>query len=89
MVFTTRDADGQPSQPFRTLFLQETIRRGLLMPSLVLSYSHSEEDIDRTVDAVDSALAVYSRALDEGIDRFLEGRPVAPVFRRYADPSRS
>ena len=31
----------KPSQPMRTLFLQETIRRGVLMPSLVVSYSHT------------------------------------------------
>ena len=51
------------------------------MPSLVVSFSHSDEDIDRTVEAVGEALAVYRRALDDGIERFLEGRPVQPVFR--------
>ena len=40
LLYSTLDADGQPSQAFRTLFLQETIRRGVLMPSLVVSYSH-------------------------------------------------
>jgi len=89
MVFTTRDAEGRPSQPMRTLFLQETLRRGLLMPSIVLSYAHSEEDIDRTIEGFDHALEIYARALNDGVDRYLEGRPVAPVFRRYNDPSRS
>jgi glutamate-1-semialdehyde 2,1-aminomutase len=84
LLFTTRDAEKKPSQPFRTLFMQEMIRRGVIAPSFVVSYSHSEPDIDRTVEAADAALAVYAQALSEGVERFLEGRPVKPVFRRYA-----
>ena len=84
LLFTTKDADKRPSQSFRTLFMQEMIRRGVVAPSFVVSYSHSEADIDRTVEAVDAALAVYAHALSDGIERFLEGRPVKPVFRRYA-----
>jgi glutamate-1-semialdehyde 2,1-aminomutase len=83
LVFATRDADGQASQPFRTLFLQEMLRRGILAPSFVVSYSHSDADIDRTIEAVDGTLAVYRRALDEGVERHLEGRPVKPVMRRF------
>ncbi|HZI26313.1 MAG TPA: hypothetical protein VFD46_14610, partial [Chryseolinea sp.] len=38
-VFTSRDQNNLPSQPFRTLFIQETMKRGLLMPSSIVSYS--------------------------------------------------
>jgi glutamate-1-semialdehyde 2,1-aminomutase len=82
LVYTCRDRDGAPSQMFRTLFLQETIRRGVLAPSLVVSYSHSDDDIDRTVEAIDGALSVYRRALDEGPEAFVVGRPVQPVSYR-------
>ena len=51
-VFVTRDQDGQRSQPFRTLFMQELIRRGVIGPSFVVSFSHSDADIDRTGEAV-------------------------------------
>ena len=81
LVYAARDAEGKPSQAFRTLVLQETIRRGILMPSLVVSYSHADDDIDRTIEAVRGALSVYRRALDGGVERFLAGRPVQPVFR--------
>ena len=47
-----RDPAGQPSQPYRTLFLQELVRRGVLGPSFVVSYSHSDDDIDRPEDLV-------------------------------------
>lgn len=81
LVYATRDQDKKDSQAFRALFLQETIKRGLLMPSLIVSYSHSDEDIDRTVEAIGGALEVYRQALEHGVERFLVGRPVKPVFR--------
>jgi glutamate-1-semialdehyde 2,1-aminomutase len=84
LLFVTRDADQRPSQPHRTLFMQEMIRHGVIAPSFVVSYSHSEADIDRTVEAAARALSVYRQALDHGVEKFLEGRSVKPVFRRYA-----
>ena len=83
LVFVTCDQEGKRSQAFRTLFMQELIRRGVLAPSFVVSYSHSDADIDRTSEAVHDALIVYRSALDEGIDKYLEGRPVKPVYRRF------
>jgi len=83
LVFVTCDQEGKRSQPFRTLFMQELIRRGVLAPSFVVSYSHSDADIDRTAAAVFDAHVIYRKALDEGIDKYLEGRPVKPVYRRF------
>ncbi|MDH3251985.1 MAG: glutamate-1-semialdehyde 2,1-aminomutase [Ignavibacteria bacterium] len=83
LVLATRDEHRKPSQPFRTLFLQETIRRGVLAPSFVVSYAHNDEDIDRTGEVVYEALCVYRKALDEGVGKYLVGRPVKPVFRKY------
>jgi glutamate-1-semialdehyde 2,1-aminomutase len=83
LVYFTRDEKKRPSQPFRTLFLQELISRGILAPSFVVSYSHSDADVDRTLEVVHEALLVYRRALDDGIEKYLVGRPVKPVFRKY------
>jgi glutamate-1-semialdehyde 2,1-aminomutase len=82
-VYTTRDQDKRPSQPFRTLFLQETMKRGLLMPSSIVSYAHSDRDIEQTIDRVSEALVIYRKALEEGIEKYLVGGPVKPVFRKY------
>lgn len=88
LLYVARDRDGRPSQAFRTLLLQETIRRGVLMPSLVVGYAHREADIDRTVDAVDGALRIYARALSDGVEAHLVGRPSQPVYRRFnANPA--
>jgi glutamate-1-semialdehyde 2,1-aminomutase len=83
LIYATCDEQKRPSQAFRTLFLQETIKRGLLMPSLVVSFSHTDADIDYTVEAVADALTVYRQALEEGIDKYLIGRPVKPVMRKF------
>lgn len=83
LIYATRDAEGARSQGFRTLFLQELIRRGILAPSFVVSFAHSDADIDRTAEAVHESLIVYRKALREGLDQYLAGRPVKPVFRRY------
>ena len=83
LAYGTLDEQGQPSQEFRTLFLQETIRRGVLMPSLVVSYTHSDTDIARTVDAIDGALGIYVRALNDGVNSYLTGRPSQVVYRRF------
>lgn len=87
MVFGTLDADRQPSQPYRTLFLQEMLKRGVLAPSLVMSWAHTDADIAHTLEALDGALDLYARAIDAGTtDGFLEGRSVAPAIREYAAP---
>ena len=86
LTYATRDRTEKPSQAFRTLLLQETIRRGVLAPSLVVSYTHGDDEIDQTIEAFDGALGIYRRALEHGVERFLVGRPSAVVFRRYNAP---
>jgi glutamate-1-semialdehyde 2,1-aminomutase len=84
LIYLTKDSQGRPSQAFRALFLQELIRRGILAPSFVVSFSHSDEDIDKTIAAVDGALGIYARALEDGFQKYLIGQPVKPVNRKYA-----
>ncbi|ATL67545.1 glutamate-1-semialdehyde 2,1-aminomutase [Nocardia terpenica] len=88
LVFVTRDPEGRPSQAFRTLFLQELLDRGVLGQSFVTSAAHSDDDIDRTVEACRAAAQVYRQALEHGVDGLLRGRPVAPALRRRAEPRR-
>jgi glutamate-1-semialdehyde 2,1-aminomutase len=64
--------------------MQELIQHGIIAPSFVVSYSHSEDDIDRTVAVAADALNVYAQALEDGVGRYLRGRAVKPVFRRFA-----
>lgn len=82
LVYVARDADGQPSQAFRTLVLQEFLERGVLAPSFVVCAAHDDAAIDHTVEAVDAMLPAYRKALDDGVDSVLRGRPVRPALRR-------
>ncbi|WP_367046978.1 glutamate-1-semialdehyde 2,1-aminomutase [Streptomyces sp. Je 1-332] len=85
LVFATLDANGQPSQQYRTLFLRRLLAGGILAPSFVVSSALSDADIDHTVDVVAQACAVYRKALDAGDPSpWVGGRPVKPVFRRLA-----
>ena len=89
LVFETRDAQGDPSQAYRTLFLQELIERGVLALSFVVTAAHTDDDIAQTLDAVAGALEVYGRAVEAGTtDGLLRGRPVAPALREHAAPRR-
>ncbi len=83
LVFATRDAAGQPSQAFRTLFMQECVRRGMLAPSLVLSFAHGAAELEQTVEIVSAALEIYQKALENGVEKYVVGSFVKPVFRNY------
>ena len=89
LVFSTRDHLGEPSQEYRTLFLQEMLDRGVLGQSFVISAAHSDSDVAVTVDAVRDSLDVYRKALDaESTSGLLRGKPVAPAVREFAAPRR-
>jgi glutamate-1-semialdehyde 2,1-aminomutase len=51
------------------------------MPSLAVSFSHTVEDIARTLDGIRESLVVYRHALEDGVERHLAGRPVRPAVR--------
>jgi glutamate-1-semialdehyde 2,1-aminomutase len=81
LVYVARDGLGQPSQEFRTLVLQELIERGVLAPSLVVCAAHDAAAVRQAVDAIAGLMPVYRRALEQGIDSVLRGRPVRPAIR--------
>jgi glutamate-1-semialdehyde 2,1-aminomutase len=81
LIFVTKDPARERSQIFRTLFLQEMIRRGVLCPNFVVNYAHDDAAIDQTLEAAAGALKIYSKALEDGPEQFLTGRPVRPVMR--------
>ncbi len=83
LLYGTRGPDKKPSQPFRTLFLQQSLRNGLLAPNFIISYAHTDADVDATIAAVAKSLVVYKKALEEGVDKYLQGRSIKPVYRRF------
>lgn len=81
--YLTLGQDGANSLPLRTLFSQEMIRNGVLMPWIALSYRHGEQELALTERAIDQAFAVYRHALEEGTEKYLQGPAIKPVFRKF------
>jgi glutamate-1-semialdehyde 2,1-aminomutase len=83
LSYRTCGPAGEVSMKYRTLFAQEMLKRGVLMPWIAISAAHGETELAMTLEAARESLAVYKIALEEGVEKFLEGPAVKPVFRRY------
>ena len=83
MNYITKDLSGNNSLLFRTLFSQEMIRNGVLMPWIAVSLAHGNIELEITLHAADNALSVYKKALELGVDNYLVGPAVKPVFRKF------
>jgi glutamate-1-semialdehyde 2,1-aminomutase len=82
-VYFTRDKEKSMSLAFRTLFSQEMIKNGVLIPWVALSYAHKEEELKHTLLATEKALEIYKKAINGNIDDYLVGKAIKPVFRKY------
>lgn len=73
-----QDADGQPGILLKSLFIQECLERGVLFSGTHLpNYSHTDEDVERTLEVYDDAMAEVATALEEGdAMRRLKGSPI-------------
>lgn len=81
--YVTKGLDGVASPEFRTLFSQEMLKKGVMMPWIAPSFAHGELELDMTLTAAREALKVYAAALESGIEGFLVGPAVKPVFRQF------
>lgn len=81
--YITQDLAGANSLALRTLFSQEMIRNGVLIPWIALSYRHGDEELAITERAIDRTFAIYRRALEEGVEKYLKGPVIKPVFRKH------
>ena len=78
-----RDSQGNESLDMKSLFLQETVKRGILFGGPVyISISHTDQDINTTLDVSCEALQVVKKAIKEGnIDKYMEGKKIGTVYR--------
>ena len=74
---------GEASLPLRTLFAQELLSGGVMMPWISVSLAHGKTELEQTLSAAESALKVIGDALIDGVDKHLVGPAVKPVFRKY------
>ncbi|NUM88094.1 MAG: glutamate-1-semialdehyde 2,1-aminomutase [Bdellovibrionales bacterium] len=83
-VYVARDREKNVSLEYRTLFSQEMIKGGVFMPWISIAHMHGgDAEINLTLDAARKSLAVYSKALENGVQDYLVGPAVKPVFRKF------
>ncbi len=83
-VFVFKNSKQEACMGMRTLALQEMIKRGVLFQGVfVPCFSHTKMDVDFFANQFDETLAVYSKALQDGYELYLIGKPTKPVFRKY------
>ena len=82
-IYQFKDNDGKISLPLRTLFSQEMIKNKILMPWITLSYRHGEKEFKLTEKALNKVFPIIKLALDNGIDGYLKGEVIKPVFRTH------
>ena len=80
--YITKNQAGDVSLGLRTLFNQEMIRHGVLMPWISPSLAHGNVELDQTLVAFRKSLLVYREALDIGWKELLDGPEILPVFRK-------
>ncbi|MDD6628170.1 MAG: glutamate-1-semialdehyde 2,1-aminomutase [Lachnospiraceae bacterium] len=81
--FVVCDKDKQPSFEYRTVFCQEMLKSGILMPYIAIAYEHTDKEIDVTLEVARKAMKTYSDALNGDVNQFIEGNIIKPVFRKY------
>ena len=68
----------------KSLMQQEMIKRGVLWQGFHnMSYSHSNSDVEYTLQALEESLSVLKNAIEKKqLKESLKGEPVQPVFRK-------
>ncbi|MFT5755358.1 MAG: glutamate-1-semialdehyde 2,1-aminomutase [Alteromonadaceae bacterium] len=75
---------GQPCMKLRTLFLQETIKQGLMIPYIVPCLAHTDKIITAAIDNIGNAFDVIYQGINQDrIDHLIQGHIVKPVFRKF------
>ena len=79
-----KDANNNPSLLIKSLFYQEMIKRGILLgPGYVfLSYSHSQKDLKKTLEAAEKSLKIVKKAIEtKTVKKSLKGKIMKSVMK--------
>lgn len=83
MYYLTLDQNKQRYLAFKTLFMQEVINKEVIILWIFLSFSHKEEELEKTALALEHDLNIFSMALEYRYQKYLKGHVVKPIFRKY------
>lgn len=83
-AFIFKDENKEVSFGLRTLVMQEMIKRGVLFQgAFIPCFSHTKNDVEYFAEALNETLQIYSKAINEGFQKYLVGEVAKPVFRKY------
>lgn len=83
MRLNCKDNKGNDSPLMKSLLVQEMVARGIFMHPGVeyISFSHSAEDIIKTITSYNDAILIVKKAVKENkIESYLKGKPIKPVY---------
>ncbi len=76
------DEEGKESLLIKSLFLQECCLKGVIFGVPIFpTYSHTKEDVDKTLKAVEHAFKVIKKA-NGNYEKYLKGKPMGAPFVR-------
>lgn len=83
----TFDAKAGNPLEIKALVQQEMIKRGILWGGFHnMSFSHTDADVEYTLKVYREVLPILKKAVDENsVMKYLNGEPVAPVFRKVSN----
>jgi glutamate-1-semialdehyde 2,1-aminomutase len=81
--YVAKNINGVTSLEMKTLFMQEMLKLGILMPWISVSYKHGQKELEKTLESAWVALQIYKKALMGNISDYIIGPVVKPVFRKF------
>jgi len=80
--FIIKDHSPYTAWQIKTLYLQEMFARGILtLGTHNMSYAHSDEDVQRLLDAYDEVLQTLKTAVGGKLEQLLVCKPLEPLFK--------
>ncbi|OLC91210.1 MAG: aminotransferase class III [Thaumarchaeota archaeon 13_1_40CM_2_39_13_2] len=83
MRLTCNDDKGNDSILMKSLLIQEMVTRGIFMHPGVeyISFSHSVEDVNKTIKSYNDAVLIVKKAVRENkVESYLKGKPIRSVY---------
>ena len=82
--YIVKDSEKIISMAYRTLFAEQMLESNVLMPYIAISASHSNTELDITLNAAEKAMNIIVQALnDKSVDNYLKSPIIKPVFRKF------
>lgn len=82
MALEYSDYEGKKDWLYNSIFMQECVKRGVLLGwSIFPCYTHTEKDIDFTLNVFEDAMKIYKKAIKSSNPAsFMEGTPLKIVL---------